>query len=125
MPNGFYSVSDVQDYSEYIIKKIETLTTIPFIHVYINRINNRLVFKIKDEYKLELQTPGTMKLFGRTKKLIDKTKNGENVPSLEVVEAVLVHCNLVDSQYQQNSEVLYTFTPNKSYAYLLNVETSN
>ena len=83
------------------------------------------MFRIKDGYKLELQTPETKKLFGSTKKLIDKTKNGENVPSLEVVEAVLVHCNLVDSQYQQNSEVLYTFTPNKSYAYLLNVETSN
>ena len=63
------------------------------------------MFKIKDGYKLELQTPGTMKLFSRPKKLIGKTKNGEN-------------------QYQQNSEVLYTFTPNKSYAYLLNVEPS-
>ena len=83
------------------------------------------MFRIKDGYKLELRTPETKKLLGSTKKLIDKTKNGENVPSLEVVEAVLVHCNLVDSQYQQNSEVLYTFTPNKSYAYLLNVETSN
>ena len=66
-----------------------------------------------------------MKLFGSTKKLIDKTKNGEKVISLEVVEVVLVQCNLVDNQYQQKSEVLYTFTPNKSYAYLLNVEPSN
>ena len=83
------------------------------------------MFRIKDGYKLELQTPETKKLLGSTKKLVDKTKNGENVPSLEVVEAVLVHCNLVDSQYQKNSKVLYTFTSNKSYAYLLNVETSN
>ena len=83
------------------------------------------MFKIKDGYKLELQTPETMKLFGSTKKLIDKTKNGENVPSFEVVEVVLVQCNLVDNQYQQKSEVLYTFTPNKSYAYFLNVEQSN
>ena len=66
-----------------------------------------------------------MKLFGSTKKLLDKTKNGEKVPSLEEVEVVLVQCNLVDNQYQQQSEVLYTFTPNKSYAYLLNVEPSN
>ena len=58
-----------------------------------------------------------MKLFASTKKLIDKTKNEENVPSLEVVEMV--------NQYQQKSEVLYTFTSNKSYAYLLNVEPSN
>ena len=97
----------------------------PPIHVYINRNNNRLVVKIKDGYKLELQTLETMKLFGSTKKLIDKTKNGEKVPSLEVAEVVLIHCNLVDNQYQQRSEVLYTFTPNKSYAYLLNVKPSN
>ena len=69
------------------------------------------MFKIKDEYKLELQTPETMKLFGSTKKLIDKTKNGENVPSLEVVEVVLFKGNLLDNQYQQKSEVLYTFKP--------------
>ena len=55
-----------------------------------------------------------MKLFGNTKKIIDKTKNGENVPSLEAVEVFLVQGNLVDNQYQQKSEVLYTFTPNKS-----------
>ena len=50
-----------------------------------------------------------MKLFGSSKKLIDKTKNIEKVQSLEVVEVLLVQCNLVDSQYQQQSEVLYTF----------------
>ena len=122
-----FIVSDIQDYIEYIIKRHEILTAIPPIHVYINRINNRSVFIIKDGYKLQLQTPETMKLFGNKKKdkLIDKIKNGENVPSLEVVVVVLVQCNLVDNQYQQKSEVLYTFTPNKSYAYLLNVEPSN
>ena len=57
------------------------------------------MFKIKDGYRLELQTPETMKLFGSTKQLIDKTKKGENVLSLEVVQVVLVHCNLVDNQY--------------------------
>ena len=69
--------------------------------------------------------PETMKLFGSTKKLINKTKNGENVPSFEVLEVVLVQCNLEDNQYQQKSKVLYTFTSNKSYAYLLNVDPSN
>ena len=83
------------------------------------------MFKIKDRYKLELQTSGTMKLFGSTKELTDKTKKGEKVPSLKVVEVVLVQCNLVDNQYQQKSEVLYVFNPNESYAYLLNVEPSN
>ena len=56
---------------------------------------------------------------------MDKTKNGENVPSLEVVEVVLVQCNLVDNEFQQISELLYTFTPNKSYVYSLNVEPCN
>ena len=60
LPDDSYSVSDVQHYIEYIIKKHKTLTTIPFIHIYINRINDRLVFKIKDGYKLELQAPETM-----------------------------------------------------------------
>ena len=54
-----------------------------------------------------------------------KTKNGENIPSLEVVEVVLIQCNLIHNYYQQNPEVLYIFTPNKSYAYLLNIEPSN
>ena len=66
-----------------------------------------------------------MKLFGSTKKLTDKTKNEENVPSLEVIEVFLVQCNLVDNQYKQKSKVLYTFTSSKSYAYLLNAEPSN
>ena len=65
-----------------------------------------------------------MKLFRRTKKLIDKTSKEEKVPSLEVVEVVLVQFNLVDNQYQQKFKVLYTFTPKKPYAYLLNVEPS-
>ena len=120
--DSLYSVSDIQDYIKYIIKKHETLTTIPPIHVYINRINNRLVFKIKDGYKLELKTSETMKLFDNTKEIIEKTKN---TPCLGVAEVVLVQCNLVDNQYQQKSEVLYTFTPNKSYAYLIHVEPSN
>ena len=66
-----------------------------------------------------------MKIFGSTKKLIDKTRHGEKVPSFELVEVTLVQCDLADNQYQQKSEVLYTFTPNKFYAYLLNVESSD
>ena len=65
-----------------------TLNAIPTIHVHINRINHRLSFKTKDGYKLELVTPERMKLFSDTKKLRDKTKNEENVPSVEVVETV-------------------------------------
>ena len=82
------------------------------------------MFKIEDGHKLELQTLGTMKLFGSTKKLIHKSKNGEKVPSLEVVEVALVQYSLVDNQYQESSASLCTFTPNKSCAYLINVEPS-
>ena len=71
----------------------------------------------------------TIELFGSTEKLIEKTKkikkNGENVPILEVVKVVLVYCSWEDNQYEQRSEVLYTFMPNKYYAYLLNIEPSN
>ena len=56
------------------------------------------MFEIKKGYKLELQTPETVKLFDSTNKLIDKTKNGENLPTLKIAEVVLVQCNLVDNQ---------------------------
>ena len=67
LPDGSYSVSDIQHCIEYIVKKQEKLTVIPPIHVYINRINKSLVFKVKNGYKLELQTPETMILFDSTK----------------------------------------------------------
>ena len=68
---------------------------------------------IRDGYKLKLQTPETMRLFGSTKKLIGKTKNKEKLPSPQVVEVILVQYSFVDTQNQQKSELLYTFTPNK------------
>ena len=83
------------------------------------------MFQIKYGYKLVLQMPETMKWFGCTKKLLNKTKIEEKVSSLEVVEVVLVQCNLKDNQNRQKSKVLYTFTPNKYCAYLLNVEPSS
>ena len=98
---------------------------VPPIHVPINRTNNRLVFKIKDGYILEIQTAETMKLFASKRKLSNTIKNEENVPNLEVVELVLVQCNLIDNQCKQKSELLQTFRPNKSYVYLLNVGPSN
>ena len=113
---------DIHDYIKYIIKKDETLTTISPIHIYINRVNNRLVFKIKDWYRVELQKSETMTLFGSTKKSIYKTKS--DVLSFKVDEVVLAQCNLVDNQHQQKSEVLYLSMPNKSYTYLWNAEPS-
>ena len=72
-------------------------TNLPF-HIYINRTNNRLLYNIKDEYKLQTRYPELLRLFSSTKKLIKKTKNGENVSSLKVVEVLLVQYNLVDNQ---------------------------
>ena len=95
LPDGSYSISDIQDYFEFIIKKHETLTQFPPVQIYVNTIKNRILFKIKAEYKLELLTPETIKLLGNTKKDVDKDKDGENVQKLEPVEVVLVHCNLV------------------------------
>ena len=66
-------------------------------------------------------TPETMKLLGSTKKDVDKDKDGENVPKLESVEVVLVHCNLVKNDYQLTSKVLFTFVPNKQFGQLINI----
>ena len=93
--------------------------------MYINRIENRLTFKIKNGYYLELLTPETMKLLGSTESKITKDKNGENVPHLEIVELVLVHCNLVNNDYQQDSRILYTFVPNKAFGSLLEILPPN
>ena len=90
LPDGSYSISDIQDYFEFIIKKDETLTENLSMKIYPNKIKNRIVFK-----KLELLTPKTIKLLRITNKVVDKDKNGKNVPKLEIVELVLVHCNLV------------------------------
>ena len=93
--------------------------------MYINRIENRITFKIKSGYYLELLTPETMKLLGSTESKISKNKNGENVPQLEVVELVLVNCSLVNNDYQQDSRILFTFVPNKSFGSLLEFSPTN
>ena len=84
-------------------------------------INNRIVFKIKTGYKLDLLSKETMQLLGSTKDIIDSDKNSENVPKLENVEVVLVHCNLVNNSYQQASRVLFSFVPNKQYGQLISI----
>ena len=120
-PDGSYLISDIQDYFEFIIKKHKTLTENPPIKIYVNKIKNRIVFKLKTGCKLELLTPETMKLLGSTKKDVDKDKDGENVPKLESVEVVLVHCNLVKNDYQHTSKVSFTFDPNKQFSQLTNI----
>ena len=118
LPDSSYSIEDIQDYFEFIIKKHETLTENLPVQIYPNKIKNRIVFKIKTRYKLELLTPETMKLLGSTKKDVDSDKNSENVPKLESVEVVLVHCNLVKNDYQHTSKVLFSFVPNKQFGQL-------
>ena len=95
MPDGSYNISEIPDY--------------------INRINNRIVFKIKSGYKLELLSKETMKLLGSTSSIINAGKNSKNVPRLENFEVVLVHRNLVNNSYQQHSRVLFTFVTTKRY----------
>ena len=74
MPDGLYSILDIQDYFEYIIKKHETIAGNPPVQIYNNKIKNRIVFKIKTGYKLELLSLETMKLLGSTKKKLIKIK---------------------------------------------------
>ena len=81
------------------------------ILVYANRILNRVTFRIKKGYKLELLTNETMRLLGDGP-IIDTTKNGENVPKLEIVRNSLVFCNLVENVYLQDSKLLFPFVPN-------------
>ena len=99
LPDGSYSISDIQDCFEFIIKKHETLSKSPPVQISPNEIKSSIVFEIKTGYKLEVLTPKTMKLLGSTKKDVDKDKDGEIVPKLESVEVVLVHCYLVKNDY--------------------------
>ena len=125
LPDGSYSISDIQDYFGYILKNHEEKTIKPSIRMYINKIENRLTFKTKTECYLELLTPEAMKLLGSTKIKITKNENGENVPYLEIIEVLLIHYNVVNNSYQQNSRVLYTFLCSKSFDQLLDISSEN
>ena len=121
LPDGSYSIDDIQDYFEFIIKKPEALSEDLPVEIYPNKIKNRTVFKIKTGYKLELLTPETIRLLESTKKVVDADKNGENVPKLESAEVVLVHCKLVKNDYQHSSKFLFSFAPNKQFGQLINI----
>ena len=118
-------MSDVQDYFKYILKKHGENTNKPSVQIYVNKIENRVTFKIKNGYSLELLTPETMKLLGSTKNKITEDKKDENVPHLKITEKVLVHCNIVNNDYQQDTRVLYTFVPNKPFGSLLEISPTN
>ena len=125
LPDGSYSVPGIQDYFEYILKKHGENTDRPSVQIDVNKIENRVTFKIKNGYSLEVLTPKTMKLLGSTENEITKEKNGENVPHLELTEVVLVHCDIVNKDYQQDSRVFYTFVLNKPFSNLLEISPAN
>ena len=124
LPDGSYSASDIQDYFEYIFKMYGENNNKPSVQIYVNKIENRITSQIKNGYSLEFLTKETMKLLGSTENKLTKDKNGENVPHLEIT-VVLVHCNIVDNYYQQDSRELYTFVPNKSFGSLLEISPAN
>ena len=95
----------------------------PSIRRYVNKIENRISFKIKTRYYLELLTYETLKLLGSTENKITKDKIGDNVPHFYIIEEVLVYCNIVNNDYQQDSKVLYTFVPNKPFGNLFEISS--
>ena len=114
LPNGSYSVSDIQDYFEHIFKIYGEKTDNSSIRVYVNKIKNRTKSKTKTGHYLQILSHETMKLLGSTKSKITKDETGKNVSHLEITEVVLVHCNIVNNNYSHDYRVLYTFVPNKS-----------
>ena len=92
------------------------------MRIYVKKIENTITFKIKTGYYLKFLTPETLKLLGSK---ITKNENGENVPHLEITEVVLIHRNIANINYQQDSRVFYTFVRNKSFDQLLDISTQD
>ena len=112
LPDASHSISDSQDYFEFILKKHGEDIDEPSVQIYVNKIENRVTFKIKNGYSLEHLAPETMKLLESTENKT-KDKNGENVLHLEMTEVVLLHCDIINNDYQQDSRLLYALVPNK------------
>ena len=109
----------------YILKKYSENVDNPSIRIYVNKIENGITLKTKNGYYLEPLTPEKMKLLGSTESKITKDQNGKNVPHLEIVELVLLHCNLVNNDYSQDSRMLYIFVPNKPFGSPLKISPTN
>ena len=89
--------------------------------MYVNKIENRITFKTKTGYYLELLKLETVKLLESTKSKITKDEEGESMPRWEITEVVLIHCNIINNDYQQDSRVLHTFAPNKTFGQILDI----
>ena len=120
LPDGSYFVSDIQDYCEHIIKKHQRQTDNPSVRLYVKKKEKRITSKIKTGYYIELLTPQTMHLLGSTKSTIIKDENSENV-----AKVALVHSDIVNNDYHQNSRLLYTFIPDKLFDQLLDISPKN
>ena len=117
LPDGSYTIEDIQDYFLWIIKKheidVESSEESPIL-ICPNRIENKIVFKTKARYKLELLTNETMRLLGDGP-VVDTDKNGENVPRLGQVRFILLHCSVVRNDLLQNSKLLYIFVASDDF----------
>ena len=125
LPDGSYSVSDIQNYFEYIFLINGEKTDNPSIRIYVNKVKNGITFKIKTGYYLELSTSETMKLPRSTESKITNDENGESLPHVDITEVALFYCNIASNDYQQNSLVLYTFVPNKPFGSSLEILSTN
>ena len=115
------TIPNIQDYFLKMIQKHETTIENSPILIYPNGVKNRISFKTKTGYKLELLTSETRELLDDGP-IIDKDKVSKNVPQLDQVEYVLLHCNTVQSDYLQNSKLLYEFVPDKMFGQLIFVK---
>ena len=110
LPDGSYSISDIQDNFEFVIKKHEILTENPPTQIYPNKTKNRIVFKINTDYKLELLTPKTMKLLGSTKKMLIRikiVKMYQNWNLLKLLQCIVIQSEMIINTHQKFYLVLF------------------
>ena len=110
LPDGSYSISDIQDNFEFVIKKHEILTENPPTQIYPNKTKNRIVFKINTDYKLELLTPKTMKLLGSTKKMLIQikiVKMYQNWNLLKLLQCIVIQSEMIINTHQKFYLVLF------------------
>ena len=105
MPDGSYSVSNIQNYFEYISRKHGEDFDKPSVQINVNKIENRVTFKIKNGYSLKLLTTETIKLLGSTENKLTKDKNGENVPHLEISPTDHIYFKTLNSEYDEIKEL--------------------
>ena len=110
LPEGSYTVADINDYFQFIVEK-HTKDHKDDIKIYVNKTANRVTFKLKTGVILELMTPETQRFLGSSTNAITSEINGDLAPQMKSTDVVLVHCNLVNDDYQHDSRVLYLFVP--------------